>query len=106
MTRRAERDLLDLYEYLAAEHSPAARRWLNGLERAIFALNRYTGRCPLAPDATKAGWPLRRLLYGKKPDIYRILFEILEARKVVRIVTIRHVARDEFANSEQWKNKS
>lgn len=105
LTRRAERDLVDLYEYLSAKHSAAARRWFNGLERAILGLGRFPRRCPIAPDARKGDWPLRHLLYGRKQDIYRILFEIHEARNVVRIVTIRHGARDEFANSEKAKDK-
>jgi toxin ParE1/3/4 len=38
---------------------------------------------------------LRHLLYGKKPNVYRVILEIDEARKVVRVLTIRHGAMDE-----------
>src|SRR6266481_10154918 len=45
LTLRAERDLDDLYEYLSAEHPAVARRWFNGLEKAIFTLERFPRRC-------------------------------------------------------------
>lgn len=100
LTSRAERDLLNLYEFLSVGHSATARNWFNGLERAVFTLARFPRRCPLAPESKKSGWPLRHLLYGKKPDVYRILFEVHEVRKVIRIVTIRHGARDKFVAGE------
>ena len=35
---------------------------------------------------------LRHLLYGKRPHVYRVIFEIDEPRKVVNVLTIRHGA--------------
>ena len=106
LTSRAERDLADLYEFLSAENSRAARRWFNGLEKAIFSLQRTPRRCPPAKDQIKAGGTLRQLLHGKKPNVYRILFQIQEHRKLVRVVTIRHGARDELAKSEKLNDKA
>jgi plasmid stabilization system protein ParE len=105
LTRRAERDLVDLYEFLSAENSTSARQWFNGLEKAISTLGRFPRRCPFAPDARKAGWPLRHLLFGKGLDVYRILFEIHETRRVIRIVAVRHGARDDFVSSERAKSE-
>jgi len=95
LTTRAERDLDDLYEKINAAESIAAARWYNGLERAVYALERFPGRCPVAPESRRTRRPLRHLLYGKKPDVYRVIYEIDESQKAVRVLTIRHGARDE-----------
>jgi len=106
LTRRAERDLDDLYEFLSAEHSAVARRWFNGLENAIFTLERFPRRCPRAPEARSARRHLRHLLYGTKPNIYRVLYEIDETRKLVRVLTIRHGARDTLIARELSEEES
>jgi len=49
-------------------------------------------RCPLAPDATTTRRPIRHLLFGRKSDVYRVIFEILEDARIVRILNIRHAA--------------
>jgi plasmid stabilization system protein ParE len=106
LTLRAERDLDDLYEYLSAEQSAVARRWFNGLEKAIFTLERFPRRCPRAPEARRASRPLRQLFYGNRPDVYRILYEIDEPRQIVWVLTIRHGARDALVARERAKMKS
>jgi toxin ParE1/3/4 len=95
-TLRAERDLDYICRRISADNSAAAARWIKGLEEAIHTLERLPRRCPIAPEARKAKRRLRHLLYGAKRDVYRVIYEIDEARKLVRIVTIRHTAMDEF----------
>jgi mRNA-degrading endonuclease RelE of RelBE toxin-antitoxin system len=92
-TLRAEFDLKRLYSKKNAAESMAARRWFIGLERAISGLEMSPRRCPLAPEAAEANLELRHLLYGKKPHVYRILYQVDEARKTVWLLTIRHGAR-------------
>jgi plasmid stabilization system protein ParE len=96
LSRRAERDLYELYEFLDTSHSPSARRWFNRLEEAIYNLERSPRRCPSAHEAQKIERPLRHFLFGNKPHIYRVLFEINELTGVVLVLTIRHGARDEW----------
>ena len=96
LTRRAERDLAYLYERISAGDSAAAGRWFNGLEAAIYTLERLPRRCPVAGESKRAKRRLRHLLYGAKRDVYRVIFEIDESRKMVRVLTIRHAAMDEF----------
>jgi toxin ParE1/3/4 len=100
LTTRAERDLEDLYEKINAAESIASGRWYNGLERAVNALERSPRRCPVVPESRRTGRPLRHLLYGKKPHVYRVVYEIDELQKVVRVLTIRHGARDEASPEE------
>jgi plasmid stabilization system protein ParE len=94
LTTRAARDLASLYERISAEDSIAAARWFNGVETAIYTLSELPRRCPMAPESKKAKRPLRNLLYGNKPHIYRAVYEIDEKARVVRIITIRHGARE------------
>jgi toxin ParE1/3/4 len=103
LTRRAERDLNDLYQFLSAEHSDVASRWLNGLEKAISKLERFPRRCSLAPESRRASRRLRHLLYGTKPNIYRVVYEIDETHRIVWVLTIRHGARDALVARERAK---
>jgi plasmid stabilization system protein ParE len=96
LTRRAGRDLEYLYLYIAADDSDSARRWFNGLEIAIQSLEVFPKRCPRAPESRIAGLKLRNLLYGDKPNVYRVVFRIDEGKKGIRVLTIRHGAMDKL----------
>ena len=96
LTDRALRDLSHLYQEKQAYESDAAARWFNGLEKAVNTLESIPRRCPAAPEGNRTGKRLRNLLYGKKPHVYRVIFEIDEPRKIVQMLTIRHGAREEF----------
>jgi plasmid stabilization system protein ParE len=96
LTDRAARDLAALYEEKHADECEAAARWFNGLEKAVGTLEFFPRRCSAPPEGKRIGRSLRHLLYGKKPHVYRIIFEIEEPHKVVEILTIRHGARQSF----------
>jgi toxin ParE1/3/4 len=95
---RAARDLEALYVEKNAAESQAASRWYNGLEEAVYALATYPNRCPVAPKARKLRRELRHLLYGKKPHVYRVIYEVDERRQTVWVLTVRPGAR--------WKLKA
>jgi plasmid stabilization system protein ParE len=94
LTDRARNDLLILYLEKEAAESAAAARWFNGLEQAVYTLESYPRRCPIAPEAKKSGRPLRHLPYGKKPHVYRVIYDVNEPKKLVLILTIRHGAME------------
>ncbi len=98
LTLRAERDLDYLYQRISADDSAAAASWLSGIEKAIYTLEQLPRRCPIAPESKTAKRRLRHLLHGAKSDVYRVIYEIEESRKLVRILTIRHAAMDEFVS--------
>jgi toxin ParE1/3/4 len=98
LTTRAARDLRALLISIRAHESTVAARWFNGLEHAVKSLRQSPQRCPVAPESG-AKRPVRHLLYGRKPRLYRILFEIAEDQKTVFVLHIRHGARRE-ANTE------
>ena len=96
LTARAERDLIALYEHIHAEESAAAFRWYQGLRRAILSLEELPNRCSVTPENKRA----RHLLYGRKPHIYRVIFRVLEGKKRVDVLHIRHGARRRLRPAE------
>jgi toxin ParE1/3/4 len=90
---RATRDLEALYVEKNAAESQAASRWYNGLEGAVCGLAIYPDRCPVAPESRKLRRELRHLLYGKKPHVYRVIYQVDERRQTVWVLTVRHGAR-------------
>ena len=99
LAERAVRDLELLYVEKNVADSQAAARWYNGLESAVYALESYPHRCAVAPEARKIKRKLRHSLYGKKPHVYRIIYEIDEVRRTVWVLTIRHGARRSLKRS-------
>jgi mRNA-degrading endonuclease RelE of RelBE toxin-antitoxin system len=97
---RAARDLESLYQEKNAAESQAAARWYNGLEESVYALAEYPNRCPVAPEARRLKRKIRHLLYGNKPHIYRVIYDIDERRKIVWVLTIRHGARKAIKASD------
>lgn len=96
LTVRAEQDLEHIYERISADSSDASAVWYFGLEDAIRSLRTRPRRCPMTPENKRTGGGLRHLLYGSKPDVYRVIYEIDEARELVSVITIRHSAMDDF----------
>jgi mRNA-degrading endonuclease RelE of RelBE toxin-antitoxin system len=89
---RAARDLEALYVEKNAAESEA--------EKAVYALATYPDRCPMAPEARKLRRELRHLLYGKKPHVYRVIYEVDERRQTVWVLTVRHGARRRLKASD------
>jgi toxin ParE1/3/4 len=100
LTDRAKHDLSALYAQIDAADSLSAARWFNGIEEAIYALEHLPRRRPVAPEGRRAKRPIRHLLYGNKPDVYRAIYEIDEPGKIVYALTIRHGAKDEARPDE------
>ena len=92
LARRALRDLTHIYRYVQAEISERASSWFDGLEKAIYSLERYPERGPITPEDRK----LRHLLYGRRPHVCRIIYEIKKRSSRVDVLHIRHGARDKM----------
>lgn len=93
ITSSAEEDLERLYQWVVLQAPRRGPEWFNGLERLIYTLEQNPRRCPLAPENYQPDDGIRQLLYGKKPNIYRILFHVIEKEKEVYVLHIRHGAR-------------
>jgi plasmid stabilization system protein ParE len=66
-------------------------RWFVALQDAIASLAESPQRCPLAPENAAFPFEVRHLLYGRRPNVYRILFTIED--QTVYILHIRHGRR-------------
>jgi toxin ParE1/3/4 len=93
---RAEHDLSSLYEAINAPNSATARRWYRGLTRAILSLAEKPNRSPVTPENKK----LRHLLYGAKPNVYRVIYMVNIRLGQVDVLHIRHGARRKFRASD------
>ncbi len=93
---RAQRDLSSLYDWIDASSSDAALTWYRGLRDAIRTLRNSPNRCPAAPENRD----FRHLLYGSKPDVYRVIYRVVEKQKQVDVLHIRHGARQQFRTEE------
>jgi toxin ParE1/3/4 len=79
LTARASRNLKRIQAFV----------WFNELEAAILSLDQHPERSPATPENRT----LRHLLFGKTPNVYRIIFAIDARARVVRVLHIRHGAR-------------
>jgi toxin ParE1/3/4 len=93
---RAMRDLRLVFDYIHASESPAAFSWYRGLEQEILSLEETPNRCPAAPESSN----LRHLLYGRNPHVYRVIYRVLEEKKQVHVLHIRHGARRRFRSPD------
>jgi plasmid stabilization system protein ParE len=96
---RASQDLEQMYERISADDSSVAALWYFELEDAILTLRSFPRRGPITPESKRTGGDLRHLLYSSKRGAYRVIYEINESRKLVRVITIRHSAMDEFVDN-------
>ncbi len=92
LTPRAKRDLALVFDQIHAVESATAFQWYEGLKRAILSLERFPNRCALTRENKNA----RHLLYGRKPHVYRVIYRVLEKKKEVDVLHIRHGARRSF----------
>ncbi len=83
LTERAARDLRQLYRTIDAENFSQAHAWFNGLERVILSLDENPARGSVILEDAH----LRHLLYGRRRNVYRIIYAIDERRRVVTCCT-------------------
>ena len=96
-TLRAEADLFEILDWLITEHAgEAGLRWFEGLEEAISSLGEMPLRCGLAPENDELPFEVRHLLYGRKPDVYRVVFRV--TGETVYILQIWHGRRQQFTH--------
>jgi len=92
ISRRAKRDLIEIYEFINAEATGQARLWFDGMEAAIASLRSH----PRRGTVTREDKSPRQILYGSRPHLYRIIYEINTKEHVMTVFHIRHGARSDF----------
>ena len=90
LANRALRDLDHIYARVEAVSSAQAAQWFARMEKAIFSLENLPQRGTRVPE--DAG--LRQLLHGRKPYVYRVIYEVDKAVATVHVLHIRGPRRD------------
>ena len=90
----AEDDAYAAFERIREAAPMHAEQWLVRLFAAIDTLSRNPARCPVIAEAEELGFSARHLLYGKGRGLYRIIFDIREEERHVRVLRIWHASRD------------
>jgi len=97
LTDRAFRDLEAIYDFIEADSSESAFMWFNRFAEAIYSLERFPERGASVPEDKK----LRHLLFGQKPNTYRIIYALDKRKNAVNILHIRHGARSALRIEEE-----
>ena len=87
----AEQSIKQAYFWVSNYSPRQARKWLEGLYRAILSLEKMPLRCSLAFENSFFNEEIRQLIYGKGKNAYRILLTI--SNTTVQILFVRHSAQ-------------
>lgn len=98
LSRTAEAEVLEAFVWKGERSASAANQWYNGLMTALASLKEHPRRCPVAPDQDAFPEEVHQLLYGKRRDVYRILFSIRGV--IVYILHVRHGSQKPFSTSD------
>jgi len=100
LTERAARDLRHIYHTINADVSEQAHAWFNGLERLVLSLDEHPARGAVIPESSS----LRHLLYGRKPNVYRVIYGLDEQSRIATVLHIRHGRNDAFTPQDENGN--
>jgi len=96
ISKTAEDDIQEIYDYIALVSNNRAISFIEELENQINKLEKIPERCPVILESQEIGVELRHLIYGN----YRTIFQI-ENQKVY-ILRIINCAR--LLNLEMFTN--
>ena len=95
ITPSAKADIFEINTWLLENYPSYADAWLWGISQSITSLSRFPERCMVASESDALEVAAHQLLYGKKPNVYRILFMIEENR--VLILHVRHTRQQQLS---------
>jgi len=75
---QAQSDLEEAYRRIAQGSAERTTQWYNGIVDAIASLANFPERCAFARENAFFPEDIRQLLYGKRGNVYRILFTITQ----------------------------
>jgi plasmid stabilization system protein ParE len=91
ITDTASAEVEEAWSWLALRSRTAADRWKSALLEAVSRLEKAPLIRGLSPESEYFGREIREMLQGKRPNVYRILYEVRGT--VVRVLRVRHSAR-------------
>jgi len=99
ITKSAEIEIEVAYEWLKERNPSHSDRWFRELMDKVATLQVKPRRCTLAIENDVFPEEVRQLLYGKRPNVYRILFVI--RNDIVYIIHVRH-SKQALLTAEDW----
>jgi len=90
---RAAGDADAIYRRVTQEAPPAGSRWYAKLIEALQSLDTFPERGRVVKNLSHSNRLVRRILFGRKPNVYRIYYSVEGG--TVRVLHIRHGARQE-----------
>ena len=100
VTVRARVDAERAFRWKAEASHQSAVRWFAGLEKAIADLGNGPEKHPLAEEESeRMGILLRQMLYGRRKNVYRLLFAI-EGDTIV-LHEVRHGSRGPMDHDDE-----
>ncbi|MDJ1184705.1 type II toxin-antitoxin system RelE/ParE family toxin [Roseofilum casamattae] len=88
ISKSAEIEIERAYEWLKERNPSYSDRWFRELMDKLATLQAQPRRCALAIENDAFSEDVRQLLYGKPPQVYRILFVI--RNDIVYVIHVRH----------------
>lgn len=74
----AKADAHSIYDRVVAAAPHRGPLWFEELLEYLYSLDHLPLRCPLAREAVRTGREIGCLLFGKRRNVYRILYEVDE----------------------------
>lgn len=96
--QEAKLDLWGYYQFAAQHSVQDAIRWLERFEAAISTLSERPERCSQSRESRRMDVDLRDFLFGKRPNVYRVVFVI--DGDIVRVLRIRRSHRGTLTSGE------
>jgi plasmid stabilization system protein ParE len=76
ITPSAKADIFETNTWLLENYPDLANDWIWGIAQAVASLSKFPERCAVSSESEAFDVVVRQLIYGKKPNMYRILFSI------------------------------
>jgi len=93
ISRRADSDADEIYEWLAHRSLAGATRWYLALRKTLHSLTENPGSRGQAPEGELVGRDVRQALFKtRRGRIYRVLFIVVD--DTVHVVAIRGYGQD------------
>jgi plasmid stabilization system protein ParE len=93
LSARAQTDILDAIRWECNSSAKRGAEWEAVCEEALASLRTMPNRCPIVKELTLEEASVRRLIFGSKPAIYKIYFQISD--DMVDVLYCRHASRIE-----------
>jgi plasmid stabilization system protein ParE len=99
VSEAAEAEIDNAYLWLSKDSPERAARWHAGLLDAIDSLSEFPRRYRLVSRTARRGHEVRRLLYGRGRNVFRIVYAVIEPTHddddaVIRVLHVLHGARE------------